>query len=97
MNYVTLFQNPVRHQAYLPVNFNHVFKRTFGLIQGPDLYPDPFYQKNMRRFLYIVVVIIMIGWIFSLFGFNTWVVIQVVLAVCVIVIAIKVIQGKKAR
>lgn len=49
----------------------------------------------MRDLLYIVAVILIIGWLLGFFVFNAGGIIHVLLVIAVIVILLKVIQGKK--
>jgi hypothetical protein len=49
----------------------------------------------MGNLLYIVAVILIIGWLVGYFGFNAGGIIHVLLVIAVIMIILKVIQGKK--
>jgi hypothetical protein len=49
----------------------------------------------MGNLLYIVAVILIIGWLVGFFGFNAGGIIHVLLVIAVIMILLKVIQGKK--
>jgi len=49
----------------------------------------------MNNLLYIVAVILIIGWLLGYFAFNAGGIIHVLLVIAVIVILVRVIQGKK--
>lgn len=49
----------------------------------------------MNNLLYIVAVILVIGWLLGFFVFNAGGIIHVLLVIAVIVILLKIIQGKK--
>ena len=49
----------------------------------------------MNNLLYIVAVILIIGWLLGFFAFNAGGIIHVLLVIAVIVILLRVIQGKK--
>jgi Family of unknown function (DUF5670) len=49
----------------------------------------------MGNLLYIVAVILIIGWLVGFFAFNVGGFIHVLLVIAVIVILLRVIQGKK--
>ena len=49
----------------------------------------------MGNLLYIVAVILIIGWLVGFFAFNAGGFIHVLLVIAVIVILLRVIQGKK--
>jgi Family of unknown function (DUF5670) len=49
----------------------------------------------MNNLLYIVAVILIIGWVVGYFAFNAGSIIHVLLVIAVIAIIVKVIQGKK--
>lgn len=49
----------------------------------------------MSNLLYIVAVILVIGWLIGFFAFNSGGLIHALLVLAVIAILIKVIQGKK--
>ena len=49
----------------------------------------------MNNLLYIVAVILIIGWLLGYFAFHAGGIIHVLLVIAVIVIILKLIQGKK--
>jgi len=49
----------------------------------------------MNNLLYIVAVILIIGWLLGFFAFNAGGIIHLLLVIAVIVILLRVIQGKK--
>ena len=49
----------------------------------------------MGNLLYIIAVILIIGWAIGFFAFNVGAIIHVLLVIAVIVIILRVIQGKK--
>jgi hypothetical protein len=49
----------------------------------------------MGNLLYIVVVILIIGWLLGFFAFHVGNIIHVLLVIAVIVILIRVIQGRR--
>jgi len=49
----------------------------------------------MNNLLYIVAVILIIGWLLGYFAFHAGGIIHVLLVMAVIVILVRVIQGKK--
>ena len=49
----------------------------------------------MNNILYIVAVILIIGWLLGYFAFHAGGIIHVLLVIAVILIILKVIQGKK--
>jgi Family of unknown function (DUF5670) len=49
----------------------------------------------MNNLLYIVAVILVIGWLVGFFAFHAGGIIHVLLVIAVIVILLKVIQGRK--
>lgn len=49
----------------------------------------------MGNVLYIIAVILIIGWLVGFFGFHAGGIIHVLLVVAVIAILVRVIQGKK--
>jgi hypothetical protein len=49
----------------------------------------------MNNLLYIVAVILIIGWLLGFFAFHAGGIIHVLLVIAVIVILLRVIQGKK--
>jgi len=49
----------------------------------------------MGNLLYVVAVILIIGWLLGLFAFNAGNLIHILLVVAIIVILIRVIQGRK--
>jgi hypothetical protein len=49
----------------------------------------------MNNLLYIVAVILIIGWVVGYFAFNAGSIIHVLLIIAVIAIIVKIIQGKK--
>lgn len=49
----------------------------------------------MGNLLYIVAVILIIGWLLGYFAFHAGNIIHVLLVIAVIVILVRVIQGKK--
>ena len=49
----------------------------------------------MNNILYIVAVILIIGWLLGFFAFNAGGIIHVLLVIAVILIILKLIQGKK--
>lgn len=49
----------------------------------------------MGNLLYIVAVILIIGWLIGFFGFHAGGLIHVLLVIAVIAILLRVIQGKK--
>ena len=49
----------------------------------------------MKDLLYIIAVILIIGWLVGYFAFNTGGIIHVLLVIAVIAILIRVIQGRK--
>jgi len=49
----------------------------------------------MNNLLYIVAVILIIGWLVGFFAFNAGGIIHVLLVIAVIVIILRVIQGRK--
>jgi hypothetical protein len=49
----------------------------------------------MSNLLYIVAVILIIGWAVGFFAFNAGSIIHVLLVIAVIAIIVKVVQGKK--
>ena len=49
----------------------------------------------MGNLLYIVAVILIIGWLLGLFAFHAGSIIHVLLVIAIIVILIRVIQGRK--
>jgi hypothetical protein len=49
----------------------------------------------MNNLLYIVAVILIIGWLVGFFAFHVGGIIHVLLVIAVIVIILKLIQGKK--
>jgi predicted ferric reductase len=51
--------------------------------------------KFMNNLLYIVAVILIIGWLLGYFAFHAGGIIHVLLVIAVIVILLRIIQGKK--
>ena len=49
----------------------------------------------MGNLLYVVAVILIIGWLLGFFAFNAGSIIHVLLVIAIIVILIRVIQGRK--
>jgi hypothetical protein len=49
----------------------------------------------MGNLLYIIAVILIIGWLLGVFAFNVGGIIHVLLVIAVIVILIRIIQGRK--
>lgn len=49
----------------------------------------------MNNLLYIIAVILIIGWLVGYFAFNAGGIIHVLLVIAVIAILVKVIQGRK--
>ncbi|TAL51303.1 MAG: lmo0937 family membrane protein [Chitinophagaceae bacterium] len=49
----------------------------------------------MGNLLYIVAVILIIGWLVGFFAFNAGSIIHVLLVIAIIVILLRVIQGRK--
>jgi len=49
----------------------------------------------MGNLLYVVVVILIIGWLIGFFGFHAGNIIHVLLVIAIIVVLLRVIQGKK--
>ena len=49
----------------------------------------------MGNLLYVVAVILIIGWLLGLFAFHVGGIIHVLLVIAIIVILIRVIQGRK--
>jgi len=49
----------------------------------------------MNNLLYIVAVILIIGWLLGYFAFHAGGIIHVLLVIAVIVILVRIIQGKK--
>jgi hypothetical protein len=49
----------------------------------------------MGNLLYIVAVILIIGWLVGLVGFNAGGLIHILLVIALIVIVVRVIQGRK--
>jgi len=49
----------------------------------------------MGNILYILAVILIIGWAIGFFAFNAGAIIHILLVIAVIAILLKVIQGKK--
>jgi hypothetical protein len=49
----------------------------------------------MNNLLYIVAIILIIGWLLGYFAFHAGGIIHVLLVIAVIVILLRVIQGKK--
>lgn len=49
----------------------------------------------MGNLLYIIAMVLIIAWLIGFFGFNAGGIIHVLLVIAVIVIIVKVIQGKK--
>jgi hypothetical protein len=49
----------------------------------------------MRSILYIVAVLLVIGWLIGFIGFNAGGIIHVLLVIAVIVFLLNVIQGKR--
>jgi len=49
----------------------------------------------MNNLLYIVAVILIIGWLLGYFAFHAGGIIHVLLVIAIIVILVRVIQGKK--
>jgi len=50
----------------------------------------------MGNVLYIIAVILVIGWVVGFFGFNAGSIIHVLPVIAFIVILLRIIQGKKA-
>jgi len=49
----------------------------------------------MGNLLYVVVVILIIGWLVGFFGFHAGNIIHVLLVIAIVVVLLRVIQGKK--
>jgi hypothetical protein len=49
----------------------------------------------MGNLLYIIAVILIIGWLLGVFAFNVGGIIHVLLVIAIIVILIRIIQGRK--
>jgi len=49
----------------------------------------------MGNFLYVLAVILLIGWAIGFFGFSAGGIIHVLLVVAIIAVLIRVIQGRK--
>jgi len=49
----------------------------------------------MNNLLYIVAVILIIGWLLGFFAFHAGGIIHVLLVIAVIIILVRIIQGKK--
>jgi hypothetical protein len=49
----------------------------------------------MGNVLYIIAVILVIGWLVGFFGFNAGSIIHVLLVIALIAILLRIIQGKK--
>ena len=49
----------------------------------------------MGNLLYVVVVILIIGWLVGFFGFHAGNIIHVLLAIAIIVVLLRVIQGRR--
>jgi hypothetical protein len=49
----------------------------------------------MGNLLYIIAVILIIGWLLGVFAFNVGGIIHVLLVIAVIVILLRIIQGRK--
>jgi hypothetical protein len=49
----------------------------------------------MGNLLYVVVVILIIGWLVGFFGFHAGNLIHVLLVIAIVVVLLRVIQGKK--
>ena len=49
----------------------------------------------MGNLLYIIAVILIIGWLVGFFGFHVGSIIHVLLVIAVIAVILRVIQGKK--
>ncbi len=49
----------------------------------------------MGNLLYIIAVILIIGWLLGVFAFNVGGIIHVLLIIAIIVILIRIIQGRK--
>lgn len=49
----------------------------------------------MGNLLYIIVVILIIGWAIGFFAFNIGAIIHILLVISIIAILLRVIQGKK--
>ncbi len=49
----------------------------------------------MGNLLYIIAVILIIGWAIGFFAFNTGAIIHILLVIAIIAIILRVIQGRK--
>lgn len=49
----------------------------------------------MKNLLYIIAVILIFGWLIGFVGYNTGGIIHVLLVIAIIVILIRVIQGRR--
>jgi hypothetical protein len=49
----------------------------------------------MGNLLYVIAVILIIGWLLGVFAFNVGGIIHVLLVIAVIVILLRIIQGRK--
>ena len=49
----------------------------------------------MRNLLYLIAVILIIGWAIGFFAFNAGAIIHILLVIAVIAIILRVIQGRK--
>lgn len=49
----------------------------------------------MGNLLYVVAVILVIGWLIGFFGYNAGGIIHILLVIAVVVLLLKIIQGKK--
>jgi len=49
----------------------------------------------MGNLLYIIAVVLIIGWLIGFIGFNAGGIIHVLLVIAIIVVLLRIIQGKK--
>ena len=83
MKYVTLAGNCV------------TVLRATGCIFGLSNYFKPFKTKTMGNLLYLVAVILLIGWAVGFFAFHVGGIIHVLLVIALIAVILRVIQGQR--
>ena len=78
---------------FLPAGMRFALKSYRNLI---SVFTDHFHSKKiyMGNLLYIVAVILIIGWLLGFFVFHAGGIIHLLLVIAVIVIIVKAIQGR---
>jgi hypothetical protein len=52
-------------------------------------------NKNMGNLLYIIAVILVIGWLIGFVGYNAGGLVHILLVIAIIVVLLRIIQGRK--